>query len=97
MRWSECSTSDIGLMDCREQQLDVVFRIFSAAPSATLSTVFEWGSQDRTPDQTAGLARTRAAWQVAPEATFDRARSLAVGGRVQGTWSNSRIPLVRWP
>ena len=79
-------------MDCRERQLDVVFRIFSASTSATLSTVFESGSKDKTPDQIAGLARRRAAWQVAPEAGFDRARGLAAGGRVQGTWSNGRFP-----
>lgn len=84
--------SDIGLMDCRERQLDVVFRIFSASTSATLSTVFESGSKDKTPDQTAGLARRSAAWQVAPEAGFDRARGLAGGGRVQGAWSNGRFP-----
>ena len=84
--------SDIGLIDCRERQLDVVFRIFSASTSATLSTVFESGSKDKTPDQIAGLARKRAAWQVAPEAGFDRARGLAGGGRVQAAWSNGRFP-----
>jgi hypothetical protein len=84
--------SDIGLVDCREGQLDVVFRIFSAAPSPTLSSVFEWGSKDKTADAAAGLARTQAAWQAAPEAGFDRSRSLAAGGRVQGTWQNSRFP-----
>ena len=84
--------SDIGLLDCRERQLDVVFRIFSAAASATLSTVFESESKDKTPDQTAGLASRRAAFQVAPEAGFDRARGLAAGGRVQGTWSNGGFP-----
>jgi len=84
--------SDIGLLDCRERQLDVVFRIFSASTSATLSTVFESGSKDKTPDQTAGLARRRAAWQAAPEVGFDQARGLAGGGRVQGTWANGRFP-----
>jgi hypothetical protein len=84
--------SDIGLEHCRERQLDVVFRIFSAAPSPTLSTVFEWGARDKTPDQTAGLARTNAPWLVAPEVGFDRARELAAGGRVKRTWANSRTP-----
>jgi hypothetical protein len=84
--------SDIGLIDCRDRQLDVVFRIFSATASATLSAVFESGSKDKTPDQTAGLAPRRAAWQVAPEAGFDPARGLAAGGRLQANWSNGRFP-----
>jgi hypothetical protein len=84
--------SDIGLENCDQRQLDVVFRIFSAALSPTLSTVFEWGAKDKTPDQTAGLARTDATWQVAPEVGFDRAREFSAGGRVKGMWSKGRMP-----
>jgi hypothetical protein len=83
--------SDIGVEDCRSLQLDVVFRIFSAAPSATLSSVFEWGSKDKTTGDVAGLTRT-SDWQVVPEAGFDEARGFSGGGRVHGTWSRGNFP-----
>lgn len=86
------SYSDIVLENCEGQQLDVVFDIFSAGISPTLSTVFEWRSREKAPNEAAGVVRTNAAFQFAPEVSFDQAQRATAGGRAQATWTKSQAP-----
>ena len=84
--------ADIGTVDCQDRQLDVVFRTFSAEVSRNLSALFEWGANDKAPNETAGVAQPNAAWQFAPEARFDRALGFAAGARAKATWSGGHLP-----
>ena len=86
--------STISLENCRDQRLDVVFTVFSAAISPSLSSLFEWSVPTRTANQTAGLVQPKA-FRVAPEVTYDKAVKL-VGGlqaraNLDRTWPFSSI------
>ncbi|MBI4902402.1 MAG: hypothetical protein HY820_02125 [Acidobacteria bacterium] len=78
------SYSDIALENCKDNQLDVVFNIFSAQVGSTLSTVFESRAKEKAmPSQALGVSDIRPKLQVAPEAGFDAARNFGAGGRLQ--------------
>jgi hypothetical protein len=88
---AEFSYSDIAIEDCRDNQLDVVFNIFSARISTTLSTSMEWGQKKKAaPHEAAGVSKTTR-FRFSPEAGFDSAQQLFAGGRMQAMW-DKRIP-----
>ena len=78
---AEFNYSDIALENCQDYKLDVVFFVFSARISSTLSSLLEWRTkQIEAPAEAAGVSKTSAPVQFAPEAGFDPAMRFIGGG-----------------
>jgi hypothetical protein len=85
---AEFSYSDIAVENCQEQQLDVVFHVFSARISSPLSSIAEWRTkQVEAPHEAAGVAKADAPVQFAPEAGFDPGRGFFAGGTTRMTFA----------
>jgi hypothetical protein len=80
------------LENCESQQLDVVFRVFSASISPVFSSVFEFHQKERSaPDE---ASRVPSAWsfRAVPVAGYDRSDGFFAGGRLTGRWEAARVP-----
>jgi len=83
---AEFSFSEIAVENCRDHQLDVVFTIFSAAVSSTLSSLLEWRTQQvQAPAQAAGVSKANAPVQASPQLGFDSAKGFFAGGATRLT------------
>ncbi|HJZ97001.1 MAG TPA: hypothetical protein VKE70_10885, partial [Candidatus Solibacter sp.] len=83
---AEFSFSEIAVEDCRDKQLDVVFTIFSAGISSTLSSLLEWRTQQiQVPAQAAGVSKTNAPAHFSPQLGFDPAKGFVAGGATRLT------------
>jgi len=80
--------SDIRVSNCRDEQLDVAFTVFSASVSPIVSPTFEWRSTEKPVHETAGVFR-QSSWKFAPQLGFDEALRLTAGGHMEGNWTGA--------
>src|ERR1051326_3211319 len=86
------SYSDIAVENCVDQKLDVIFHVFSASISPTLSSLMEWRTkQVEAPHEAAGVSKTESWFQIVPEAGFEPGRRFFGGGAIRSTW-RARAP-----